>query len=228
MAFAKKTFLSICFGVGIILPLVSSASMLTGFFNPSLLPHHEMMGLAPMLGSRSLLRENFRDMERVADGIIGTMLEDGCKSSVCKSNNTTETDQKELSALRGLQLRPRFDLQETGDGFVLTAFTPGLRKDELTIEVVEHPDSTPVLIIAGESNATSTVGAPTEGDAKMDQDANTIRSARASYSKFERRIRIPKSIDRSSVKADYNDGMLTVSMTRVVQAPAQSTKVMIR
>eukprot|EP00286_Rhodomonas_abbreviata_P009045 CAMPEP_0181316156 /NCGR_PEP_ID=MMETSP1101-20121128/15746_1 /TAXON_ID=46948 /ORGANISM="Rhodomonas abbreviata, Strain Caron Lab Isolate" /LENGTH=203 /DNA_ID=CAMNT_0023423387 /DNA_START=200 /DNA_END=811 /DNA_ORIENTATION=+ len=203
--------------------------MLTGFFHPSMFPNHDMMGFAPpMVGSKSVLRDTFREMERVADGIIGHMLEDGCKSSVCKSKNTTETEKGELSALRGLQLRPRFDLQETGDGFVLTAFTPGLRKDELTIEVVEHPDSTPVLIISGESNPNGTKGSPAEGDAKAGEDAKVSLSARASYSKFERRIRIPNSIDRSSVKADYSDGMLTVSMTRISETPVQSTKVMIQ
>eukprot|EP00961_Rhodomonas_salina_P154471 2080732-Rhodomonas_salina.1 len=119
-------------------------------------------------------------------------------------------------------MRPRFDLQETSEGVVLTAFTPGLRKEELNVEVVET-DNAPVLIIAGESNSTVTKS----DDQSEGTVAGTVIPFQAKYAKFERRIRIPQNVDRESVKADYQDGMLTVTMSRKALPAPQKQKVLI-
>jgi len=207
-----------------ILSIGSCASLMSGFFgSPTLFRDSDLMGFAhPMMAPRSVLR-SMQQMERVADGILSHMLEDNCNTATCaQKKNGTETEESGLSALRSLHMRPRFDLQETSEGVMLTAFTPGLRKEELNVEVVET-DNVPVLIIAGESNSTV---------AKSDdQSEGTVAGMaipfQAKYAKFERRIRIPHNVDRESVKADYQDGMLTVTMSRKALPAPQKQRVLI-
>jgi HSP20 family protein len=37
---------------------------------------------------------------------------------------------------------------------------------------------------------------------------------KASYSKFERKIKLPSTVDRDSVKASYDNGLLAVSIPK--------------
>jgi HSP20 family protein len=163
-----------------------------------------------------------KDMERFADGVLSHMLEENCNAPP-RAENKTETEDNSLSTLRSLAMRPRFDLQETSEGVVLTAFTPGLRKEELSIEVVDN-ENTPYLVIAGESNHTLSKSDADEGSTI----AGTKIPYRASYARFERRIRIPHNVDRSSVKADYQDGMLTVTMSRKALPAPHKQRVLIQ
>ena len=118
---------------------------------------------------------------------------------------------RKTGAITGLEAsRPTFDWSETEDGgFVITAATPGLSKDELHLEIVEgdgnHGTS---LIVSGESAKT---------DKK--EDEKTIISA-SRYSKFSHTIRLPSKVKTDDIKAKYEDGLLTVN----VKPPAAEAK----
>ena len=118
-------------------------------------------------------------------------------------------------ALR-LLLRPRIDWRETADGFVLTAATPGLRKDELQVDVLDATDGA-YIEIAGktadpqDSHGKQATDADKAGDAG---DAQTPRQLRAMYRGFSERVRLPAGVDRDAMRATYEDGLLVVTMPR--------------
>lgn len=207
----KMLLIAAC--VAALLSTVNCASLISSFMGAPPMLRDDMLGFAnPAMAPKSVLR-SMHDMERVADSILSHLLEDNANAG----DNEDETEEeKGLVALRGLHLRPRFELQETHEGVVLTVLTPGLRKQDLTVEVLEH-DNVPTLVIAGGSNHTSA----------KSEDAKAPQPSKASYAKFERRIRIPHNVDRASVKADYQDGMLTVSMQRKTLAAPQKQRVLI-
>lgn len=99
--------------------------------------------------------------------------------------------------------RPTFQWAHTKEGgFVLTACTPGLNKNDISVEVVDGDDAThKFLVVAGESGKTA--------------DTDGIKATQ--YAKFERRVRLPGNLPKDSIDAKYEDGVLTV---RVAAPPA--------
>ena len=118
-------------------------------------------------------------------------------------------------ALR-LLLRPRIDWRETADGFVLTAATPGLRKDELLVDVLDVTDGAYIEIAgksaeARDSHSTQATDADKAADAA---DAQKPLPLRAMYRGFSERVRLPAGVDRDAMRATYEDGLLVVTMPR--------------
>ncbi len=124
-------------------------------------------------------------------------------------------------------LQPQFKIHSTNSGFILTGATPGLRKDEMSIEVVDDPDGH-ALDIKGKQcqNATAETGSSTFPYAlggwqncwSRDFPPTTtlpLRPARRDhkYAEFKYHIPIPKCCNISSLLARYEDGLLVVSTT---------------
>jgi HSP20 family protein len=96
---------------------------------------------------------------------------------------------------------PDVDVLENKDGFVLRAELPGLKKDDLKITLDNG-----VLTLAGEKRY----------ETEKDEKNYHLRETR--QGKFERRFRLGEGIDRSSIKADYKDGVLTLSLPKSREA----------
>ena len=92
---------------------------------------------------------------------------------------------------------------------MLLGTLPGLRKEDLSIEVVKSSEGH-VLEISGQSPTSA--GSRGPSPSRADPETRVNPSLRASYSKFEQRIRIPRNIDPSTLQAKYQDGLLVVSM----------------
>ena len=105
------------------------------------------------------LTRSMQDLTSYADLIARALAADSARPSAAdktrkkSSPDTASNDPKPppaaAQALR-LLLRPRIDWRETADGFVLTAATPGLRKDELQVDVLDATDGA-YIEIAGKS-----------------------------------------------------------------------------
>jgi len=105
--------------------------------------------------------------------------------------------------------RPTFQWAHTKEGgFVLTACTPGLNKNDISVEVVDGDDAThKFLVVAGESGKTT--------------DTDGVKATH--YAKFERRVRLPGNLPKDSIDAKYEDGVLTVKVA-APPAPVEQPK----
>ena len=165
------------------------------------------------------LTHSMLDLTRYADH-IARALADPTQADQTKLAVANKADQNQVAntavATRALklQLRPRIDWKETSDGFVLTAATPGLRKDELKVEVLDASGES-YIEIAGQTTAAAASSSKDGADTPDNQEIAKPLELRASYSSFSERVRLPKGVDREAMRATYEDGLLVVSIPRV-------------
>lgn len=96
---------------------------------------------------------------------------------------------------------PAVDIVESEDQFTLTLDVPGLKKDEIKIEVHDR-----VLSITGERKAE-----------KVDKTKHFHMTER-SMGQFERRFTLPENVDASKVEATHADGILRIEVPKVEAA----------
>jgi HSP20 family protein len=92
---------------------------------------------------------------------------------------------------------------ESNSEFVIRADMPGLKKDDLNVEVTDDE-----LTISGERK-----------DEREEHKREFYRSER-SYGRFERRIALPEGINADDVSCTFANGILEIRM----KAPEQQTK----
>ena len=92
---------------------------------------------------------------------------------------------------------PSADVYETEDGFTVEAELPGLKADDIKVEVSDN-----VLTISGEKSA--------ENKEKTQGYSRTERS----YGSFCRSFRLPTSVDEKKISADYESVVLKVSLPK--------------
>jgi HSP20 family protein len=103
---------------------------------------------------------------------------------------------------------PAFDVYEEKDNFVVKAELPGLKKEN--IEVSLHDGS---LIISGErQNETHAEG-------------TEVYRAERFFGKFQRVITLPAAVATDKVKAEYKDGVLTVTLPKTEEAKPKQIEV---
>ena len=161
------------------------------------------------------LTRSMLELTRYADHIARALAEPDANNA--KSAITSKSDDNQLAGgspadARGLHLplRPRIDWKETADGFLLTAVTPGLRKDELKVEVVEASGGS-FIEVSGQS--ASAESSPSK-DGTPSNDSPKPLEVRATYRTFSERVRLPDGVDREGMRAKYEDGLLVVTLPR--------------
>ena len=103
---------------------------------------------------------------------------------------------------------PAVDLYENKDNLVVTAELPGMKKEDIDISL--HADA---LTIAGERKEEKKYG-----------EDETQRAERF-YGRFQRTISLPKQVDVNAIKANYKDGILTVTLPKAPEAKPRQIEV---
>ncbi|HXF09297.1 MAG TPA: Hsp20/alpha crystallin family protein [Desulfuromonadaceae bacterium] len=103
---------------------------------------------------------------------------------------------------------PAFDIYEDKDSFVVKAELPGMKKEDINVSL--HDGS---LIISGERK-NETYG----------EGAEVYRSERF-FGKFQRAVSLPAQVAASKTKADYKDGILTITLPKSEEAKPKQIEV---
>jgi HSP20 family protein len=96
------------------------------------------------------------------------------------------------------------NVREEDDVYVLSALVPGIKSDELNIQVLED-----VVRI--------------EGEYKMDESNYLVREL--PNGSFTRTLRLPAPIDAERVEADISDGVLMLRLPKAESARPKQIKI---
>ncbi|KAL9643762.1 hypothetical protein ABK040_016064 [Willaertia magna] len=100
------------------------------------------------------------------------------------------------------QFRPQTDVSETDKEIRVVANTPGLRKEDIRIDV---DDQNRLLTFSGE----------TKREDKRDDETHHL--IERSYGRFTRSIRLPKNTDFDNIKANMDNGVLKIIVPKKEQ-----------
>ena len=109
--------------------------------------------------------------------------------------------------------QPLIDLMDNGKDFLVTAEIPGIKKDDLRIEVTERG-----LEISGETQV---------DEKKEDKESGYIRRERR-FSKFYRSVPLPENVRMDKVEAELKDGVLFVRLPKAAPPEKKARKVAIK
>jgi HSP20 family protein len=93
------------------------------------------------------------------------------------------------------RIRPRVDIHEYEDRFEIQADMPGVRKDDLSVEL----DKGELILRARRS-------------ARQDEKASTVRRERYESVEYLRSFDLGESIDPDRIQGELRDGVLTVQL----------------
>jgi len=105
---------------------------------------------------------------------------------------------------------PALDVEDTGDAFVVRAEVPGIKPDDINLEI--HGNQ---LMIRGEKKD--------EREGKDEEGKYYYRER--SFGSFSRTVALGEEIDPEKVRADYKDGVLTVTLEKSEAKKARKIKI---
>lgn len=96
---------------------------------------------------------------------------------------------------------PTLDLYEEKDSFVVKAELPGMKREEIDVSLHEG-----TLSISGERKSETTR-----------KDAEVHRTERF-FGRFQRNVTLPGAVASDKVKAQYQDGILTITLPKTEES----------
>jgi len=101
---------------------------------------------------------------------------------------------------------PPVDIEEQDNAYVIEAELPGVKKDDVNIELVSNE-----LMITG--------------DIKEREREGILRKRTRRIGRFEYRVRLPEQVDADNVEASLKDGVLSVRVPKREQAERRTIQV---
>lgn len=156
----------------------------------------------------SLMRRMAEDMDRLFEdfgfGLPGFALAPIAPSNVARRGGSPNAFQ------RGGFI-PQIETFRKGDKLVLRADLPGLRKEDVNVEIEDG-----ILTISGERSSEDV------------EDREGYFHSERSYGHFQRSLALPEGITGESCDATFKDGVLEVTIPVPKQAEKSARKVQIR
>ncbi len=103
---------------------------------------------------------------------------------------------------------PAVDIHETEDGYIVKADLPGMKKEDIQIDL---------------KNSTLTLKGEKKFEEKVSKD-NYVRTERA-YGTFVRSFTLPHNVDAEKIRASYKDGVLEFALPKKEEAKPKQIKV---
>ncbi|MFH1011913.1 MAG: Hsp20/alpha crystallin family protein, partial [bacterium] len=99
---------------------------------------------------------------------------------------------------------PAVDIAENDDNFQIVAELPGIRMDEVKISLEDH-----VLTVRGEKKH------------EVSENKRNYHRIERCYGQFQRSFTLPSSVNADKVKAEMDNGVLTISLPKAEEAKAR-------
>lgn len=103
---------------------------------------------------------------------------------------------------------PRTNLAETEEHFEVTVELPGLKPEDVHVEFKDG-----ALWVHGERKE------------EQEEKGKTFHRVERHYGEFRRVLPLPKTIDEAAVKAEFKDGVLTVTVPKTAEAKPRHIEV---
>jgi len=103
---------------------------------------------------------------------------------------------------------PNFDVNETEDAYFLSVDLPGVKKDDVTIDLSDN-----VLTVSGERK--HEYETQNKGSRRFEQ----------SYGQFTRSFTLPAAVDAEKVEANLEDGVLKIALPKSEQTKPHKIQV---
>jgi len=113
-----------------------------------------------------------------------------------------------LRATEMEEVMPSVDIFEEGDNVVVKAELPGMRKEDIDVNMTDNTVS-----ISGEKKKEEKV-----------ERKNYYREER-SYGSFTRSFRLPSEVDTAKAKANFKEGVLEIRIPKTEEAKKKEKKV---
>ena len=117
-------------------------------------------------------------------------------------------DESGQEMLRAADWSPSADITETDAAYLIKAEIPGVQKEDVKVTVQDG-----MLMMQGERKM------------EKEEKGKKFHRIERSYGSFVRSFRIPDDADENSVKAEFKDGMLNVTLTKSAKAKSKSIDV---
>ena len=103
---------------------------------------------------------------------------------------------------------PSVDISETDSEYLIKGEIPGVKKEDVKVTIQDG-----MLTIQGERRQ------------EKEEKGKKFHRIECSYGSFARSFRVPSDADESSVKAEFKDGMLNVTLAKSEKAKPKSINV---
>lgn len=126
------------------------------------------------------------------------------------SNRLSRLFDESLFTARGDRWLPPVTVSESTGELVLTAELPGLRREDISIDLENN-----VLSISGEKTETRE-----EGD-----EERRYHVYERHFGSFSRSFTLPRTIDAANIVATFDNGVLTVKLPKVPEAKGRKIEI---
>jgi HSP20 family protein len=107
---------------------------------------------------------------------------------------------------KGDEWSPQLDLYETDTAFILEADLPGVKQEDVSVEVEKHE-----LVLHGKRACEHVT---TEGN---------FHCRERQEGEFTRRLRLPASVDQDQIRAEFGNGVIRVTLPKIARPAAEDT-----
>jgi len=165
--------------------------------NRAIEPSRQQQGLSRTTSAFSLMRRMMSDMDRLF-GSWGAL------------SPTFDDFTSPFQSIERSLWSPQVDVFERGEELVVHADLPGLRQDDVKVNVDQG-----VLTISGQRS---------QEESRKDQKGNVYHSER-SFGSFQRSIVLPDGTDTDQIRASFENGVLEVTAPLPKQAQQRGREV---
>jgi HSP20 family protein len=113
--------------------------------------------------------------------------------------------------LENFDWAPRVNVEELEDKFEITAELPGMKKEDIDIEVRDG-----VLVIKGEKKV------------ENEEEGKNYHICERSYGTFQRAFTLPDNVTTENISAEYADGILMLGVPKVEPAKPKEIKIEVK